>query len=144
MCGISPTIVQQINRDQGNIERFKAGRTQITLNDFKESSDTTDGAEIVIALYNPNRDKLATYRGYDVKKLGDLFRVITVLKSRYGTSDVEIGTNFLGMVNIWKELPLPNEIYDYDKYLTPDYLLNKDNENENVDDLNETNFNIVL
>lgn len=144
MCGISPTIVQQINRDQGNIERFKAGRTQITLNDFKESSDTTDGAEIVIALYNPNRDKLATYRGYDVKKLGDLFRVITVLKSRYGTSDVEIGTNFLGMVNIWKELPLPNEIYDYDKYLTPDYLLNKDNENENVDDLNETNFNIVF
>ena len=38
-------------------------------------------------------------------------------------------------------MPLPTEVYDYDKYLTPDYLLNK----ENVDNSNnETKFNFVL
>lgn len=140
MCGISPVIVQQINRDQGNIERFKAGRTQITLNDYKESSDTTDGAEIVIAIYNPNRDKLNTYRGYDVKKLGDKFRILTVLKDRYGDSDIEIGVNFQGKINCWHELPLPNEIYDYDKYLTPDYLIKKADEEEKVDNSKQINF----
>lgn len=137
-CGISPTLVQQINRDQGNIERFKAGKTQITLNDFKETSDTIDAAEVVLALYNPNRDKLNTYRGYDVKRLGDRFRVATVLKSRYGETDVEIGMNFLGEICTFKELPLPNEIYDYNKYLTPDYLINKDDK-EDVDDSDSNN-----
>lgn len=143
MCGISPVVVQQINRDQGNIERFKAGRTQITLNDYKESSDTTDGAEIVLAIYNPNRDKLNTYRGYDIKTLGDKFRVLTVLKSRYGDSDVEIGVNFQGAINIWNEMPIPQEIYDYQKYLTPDYLIKKDDDIEE-DSLNKKNFDFIL
>ena len=37
MCGISPVVVQQANRDQGGIERFKAGRTGFTINDTKDS-----------------------------------------------------------------------------------------------------------
>lgn len=134
MCGISPTIIQQINREQSNIERFKQGRTGIQLSDLKESSDTTDAAEVVLALYGPNRDKLNTYRGYDVKKLGDHIRIIQILKSRFGESDIEIGVNFLGSINEWKELPLPSEIYDYDKYLTPDYLINEDKKEETNSD----------
>jgi len=145
-CGISPTLIQQINRDQGNIERYKAGKTQITLNDFKETSDSTDAAEIVLALYNPNRDRLNTYKGYDVKKLGDHIRIIDVLKSRYGETDVEIGVNFLGSVCEFKELPLPNEIYDYDKYLTPDYILEKDvdEEKHEVDNSSKNEFKLIL
>lgn len=142
MCGISPVIVQQINRDQSNIERFKAGRTGIQLSDFKESSDTTDGAEIVLAVYSPHRDKLNTHRGYDIKQLGDKFRTITVLKSRYGDSDVEIGVNFFGKINIWKELPLPESIYDYAKYENPDYLIK--NEEDNNEELTENDFSIIL
>lgn len=126
MCGLSPTIIQQINREQSNIERFKAGRTGIQLSDLKETSDTTDAAEVVIALYGPNRDKLNTYRGYDIKKLGDHIRMIQILKSRFGESDIEIAVNFHGGINLWKELPLPSDIYDYDKYVTPDYIICKD------------------
>lgn len=142
MCNISPTIIQQINRDQSNIERFKAGRTGIQLSDLKETGDTTDAAEVVIALYGPNRDKLNTYRGYDVKKLGDHIRIIQVLKSRFGESDVEIAVNYHGGINEWVELPLPNEIYDYDKYTTPDYILKKDIVEE-VDNSNDT-FKLII
>lgn len=142
MCNVSPTIIQQINREQSNIERFKAGRTAIQLSDLKESSDTTDAAEVVLALYGPNRDKLNTYRGYDVKKLGDHIRIVQVLKSRFGESDVEIATNFHGGVNEWKELPLPNEIYDYGKYVTPDYILKKDDEPDEVDNSND--FKLIV
>ena len=135
MCGLSPTIIQQINREQSNIERFKAGRTGIQLSDLKETSDTTDAAEVVIALYGPNRDKLNTYRGYDIKKLGDHIRMIQILKSRFGESDIEIAVNFHGGINLWKELPLPSDIYDYDKYVTPDYIMCKD-EDENKEETN--------
>ena len=113
---------------------------------FKETSDSTDAAEIVLALYNPNRDRLNTYKGYDIKKLGDRIRIIDVLKSRYGETDIEIGVNFLGSVCEFKELPLPNEIYDYNKYLTPDYILknNKEDEKEVNEDNSSSTFKLLL
>ena len=145
MCGISPVLIQQINRDQSNIERFKAGRTGIQISDMKETGDTTDAAEVIIALYGPNRDKLNTYRGYDIKKLGDHVRIIQILKTRFGSADIEIGVNYHGDVNEWHELPLPNEIYDYDKYLTPDYILEKgDEEKHEVDNSSKNEFKLIL
>ena len=146
MCGISPTIIQQINREQSNIERFKAGRTGIQLSDLKETGDISDAAEVIIALYGPNRDKLNTYRGYDIKKLGDFIRIIQFLKTRFGSCDVEIAVNYQGKINVWAELPLPNDIYDYDKYTTPDYLLknNEEDEKEIVDNSNKNDFKLIL
>lgn len=133
MCGLSPTLIQQINREQSNIERFKSGRTGIQLSDLKETGDTTDAAEVVIALYGPNRDKLNSYKGYDIKKLTDHIRIVQILKTRFGSADIEVGVNYHGDVNEWAELPLPNEIYDYDKYLTPDYLIKKEDKSNKTD-----------
>jgi hypothetical protein len=148
MCGISPTLIQQINKEQSNIDRFKAGRTGIQLSDLKETGDTTDAAEVVIALYGPNRDKLNTHRGYDIKKLGDHIRMIQILKTRFGEADKEIAVNFHGGINMWAELPLPNDIYDYDKYVTPDYLLNKNkDEDENIEEdksKKENKFKLII
>ena len=144
MTGLSPTLIQQINREQSNIERFKAGRTGIQLSDLKETGDTTDAAEVVIALYGPNRDKLNTYRGYDIKKLGDHIRIVQILKTRFGSADVEIAVNYHGDVNEWYELPLPNDIYDYEKYLTPDYMLDGDKVKEEKEDEKEVNFNVII
>ena len=146
MCGISPVVVQQANREQGNIERRKQGVNNFTINDTKDSGGPVQDSEIVLSIYNPNRDKLNTYRGYDVKKLGNCFRIISVLKSRYGEADVEIGVNFFGRPNWWHELPLPNEIYDYDKYLTPDYILEKDVDKEKyeVDNSSKNKFKLIL
>ena len=146
MTGLSPTLIQQINREQSNIERFKAGRTGIQLSDLKETGDTTDAAEVVIALYGPNRDKLNTYRGYDIKKLGDHIRMVQILKTRFGEADKEIAVNFHGGINVWRELPLPNEIYDYDKYITPDYLLNNNEDEEEIKEDNSTNntFKLII
>jgi len=145
MCGISPTLIQQINREQSNIERFKAGRTGIQLSDLKETGDTTDAAEVVIALYGPNRDKLNTYRGYDVKTLGDHIRMVQILKTRFGSADIEVAVNYHGDVNEWYELPLPNEIYDYEKYLTPDYINNKGDEEEiEEDNSNDSTFKLII
>ncbi len=146
MCGISPIVVQQANREQGNIERRKQGVNNFTINDTKDSGGPVQDSEIVISIYNPNRDKLSSYRGYDIKRLGNTFRVISVLKSRYGEADIEIGVNFFGQCNMWRELPLPGEIYDYGKYTTPDYLIKKeeDKEEETKEDDSKGTFKLLL
>ena len=39
-CKISPVVIQQANREQGNIERFKQGKSAFTVNDGKDSGNT--------------------------------------------------------------------------------------------------------
>jgi hypothetical protein len=146
MCDLAVTLIQQINREQSNTERFKAGRTRIQLSHLKETGATTDAAEVVAALYGPNRDKLNTYRGYDVKKLGDHIRMLQILKTRFGEADKEIALNFHGGINMWAELPLPGDIYDYDKYVTPDYLLNNETTDEKIkeDNTEKQQFKLII
>lgn len=134
ICGISPVIVQQANREHGNIERRKQGMSGFSLTDTKNSGNPIEDAETVISLYNPNREKLRTYRGYDIATLGNNFRMISVLKSRYGDSDVEIGCNFFGGINIFKELPKACDIYNITKYTNYNYLLNKEDNQPKEED----------
>jgi replicative DNA helicase len=39
-CKISPVVIQQANREQGNIERFKQGKSAFSINDGKDSGNT--------------------------------------------------------------------------------------------------------
>ena len=151
ICGISPVIIQQVNREHSNVERFKQKRTSFSISDLKDSNGPAEAAETILTLYNPNRDKLASYRDYDITQLRNNFRIIGVIKSRYGDSDVEIGCNFFGGINYFKELPLPDDIYDYTKYTNPQYIINdiKDNTNtedviEEKDDNSKPTFKMIL
>lgn len=141
-CGISPVVIQQANREQGNIERFKQGKSAFTINDAKDSGNTVQDCNIMLALYNPNRDSLKTYKKYNIEILENNFRSLMILKNRYGDCDVEIGMNFFGGINTFAELPKPDEIYDYETYTDPTYLL-QDNTNEKLDEP-KNNFNFVL
>lgn len=151
ICGISPIVIQQVNREHSNVERRKQGLTSFSLSDLKDSAGPSEAAENVITIYNPFRDKLNSYRGYDVSQLGKNFRVIGVIKDRYGDSDVEIGTSFYGKINMWKELPLPDNIYDYTKYQDP-YWINTDNikkedntnEEKDIEDNSKQTFKMTL
>ena len=43
------------------------------------------------------------------------------------------------------EIPYPNEIYDYDKYTTPDYILKKEDENKEKEDSSIKNeFKLII
>ena len=154
-CGLSPVVVQQANREQGNIERFKQGKSAFTINDAKDSGNTVQDCNIMIAIYNPWRDGLKTYRKYNIEVLQSSFRSIMVLKNRYGDCDVEVGCNFFGGINYFKELPKHDEIYDYERYTSPNYILADESlelnpsEQEQPDDIIESDqenddFNYVL
>lgn len=142
IAAISPVVIQQANREQSGMERRKQGMINFSLTDTRDSANPVNDSEIVISLLNPFRNRLNTYKDYNISLLRDCFRSITIQKSRYGESDIEIGINYFGKINEWHELPLPREIYDYTKYQDPNYIIDKNIDNKIVN--NKQNFNFTL
>lgn len=55
--------------------------------------------------------------------------------------------NFFGGINTFHELPRPDEIFDYERYTNPNYILdNTENksDNKNETDSKNNDFNFVL
>lgn len=118
-CSMSWVYVQQLNRGISATDCKLNGFEQVGLQDFKDSSGTTDASEIVIALYSPYREKLATCEKYPIANvLKDRFILIEIIKNRFGKAGYNIGTTFFGEISMFRELPKPFEIGDYAPYLT--------------------------
>ena len=144
MCGISPVAIMQANRDSMSMSRRDMlGSGDCRISDIRDSAGPSQDAEIVIGIYNPFRDKIANYRGYDIKQLQDVFRSITVLKNRYGESEVADCICFYGKIGIFVEPPTPDKIYDYSKFQSPLWTLEPKQDEENEDDKSKTlNFTL--
>jgi len=128
----SPVVVSQFNRDISNQMRLKNGDVEPRLEDFKESSSTQDDADVVLALFDPMRYKVADPSGYDLNRLTDdygakYFRSLRLIKNSYGEDDVRIGLGFLGQIGMFKELPRQRDMTedDYKSVLNKTYFLNK-------------------
>ena len=121
--GAIPVVVQQLNRDTSNIERVKLKRFEPQLNDFKDSGDTQQDANIIVGLLSPMSYKLTNFPvrddeavSYDITTLRDRFRWVNILKNRDGGSNVGIGMYFVGEVGYFEELPKA-DIIQYAKYV---------------------------
>jgi replicative DNA helicase len=114
---IIPVVVQQLNREISSTDRFKQGRIGPQLADFKETSDTCDGANYVMALFSPMRYELSEYKGYNITALRDRFRTLSILKTRDGEANIHKGLAFLGEVGMFQEMPRSESmtIQDYEK-----------------------------
>lgn len=128
--GYSPVVVQQLNRDIANPIRLKNGDVEPQLEDFKDSSQTQDDADVVMALFDPMRYKVPDPSGYNLGKLKDeygakYFRSLRLIKNSYGEDDVRIGLGFLGQVGTFKELPRMKEMTesDYENVINHQYFL---------------------
>lgn len=117
ICSMTGVIVQQLNRNFKDMARKNSVYNMVQLNDFAESSSPAHGSEIVLALFDANREKMKSCQGYDIATLEDRFRAIIVLKNRFGLSNKSVGLNFFGEIGYWKELPKATEINDYENYL---------------------------
>lgn len=136
-CGISPVVVMQVNRNAANIERKKLSLEEFKIEDLKESGTPSEDANVVLAIFDPHKEKLATYRGYKINKgLEDRIRSIIILKNRFGVCDLAIPVAFYGECNVFQELPKPEEINDYEKYRHP--LRNGEAINDTI--IKEDNF----
>jgi hypothetical protein len=71
---------------------------------------------VVLGLMSPIRYGIKKQLGYDVEKLGDNYRRLSIVKNRYGRPDLKKGLYFDGATNSFAELPSPEEM-DYSKYI---------------------------
>lgn len=125
LCNISPVVIQQANREQANQARLQSKLTSFTMNDSKDSGNTVNDCSVMLAIYDPFKMGNKSHRGYHVEEMPGRFRTCQVLKNRFGECDVEVGLNFFGEINYFKELPTPDKISDYTQYNEPDYILNE-------------------
>lgn len=130
--GYTIVPVSQFNRDISNPIRLKQGDVEPSLEDFKESGQTQDDADVVLALFDPGRYKVGDISGYDLDKLRDdqgnnYFRSLRLLKNTYGADNLRIGLAFLGEVGIFRELPKRRDIMDddYQRVVDKTYFLDK-------------------
>ena len=120
---VSPIHVAQFNRSSGSDERLKQSLLEPTANDFKDSGSLYEDSQVVFALYSPHKSKQTTYKKYNIKILEHSFIAVFLLKSRFGTSDILVPMGFYGDCSHYAELPKPDEIFDYEKYTEPNWLL---------------------
>ena len=129
--GYTPVVVSQFNRDISNPIRIKNGDVEPQLEDFAESSSTQNDADVVLALFDPMRYKVADPSGYDLNKLKDefgakYFRSLRLIKNSYGEDDLRIGLGFMGQIGMFKELPKRRDMTDedYQAVVNKTYFLN--------------------
>lgn len=130
VASITGVIVQQVNRGNQNVDRKKMGLTELTMADFADSSGTQNAAETIIAINHPFREKLDESRGYKISEIKDRFRLFSIIKGRYGQSELAFGVNFHGEIGYFTELPLPEQIKDYKPYLDPKIIYDKSDLNK--------------
>lgn len=130
LYGFSPVVVSQFNRSISNPIRIKNGDVEPQLEDFADSSQTQNDADVVLALFDPIRYKVEDPSGYDLDKLkdnvgGKYYRSLRLIKNSYGEDDIRIGLGFLGQIGMFKELPRLREITDddYDRIINKSYFL---------------------
>ena len=134
-CGISPIVIQQMNRGIQSMDRRKEGMVIPLTSDLKDTNSTVEDAEIILAIFDPDKAKLNSHRGYDIKQLDKKFRSIFVLKSRYGESDVEDFIYYDGKCNKWVEMPSSNAIHDYGVFENPRWYLEAKEDNTEKEDV---------
>ena len=81
-------------------------------------------------MYNPVKHSKSQHRGYNIKELGNNYRSLKCVKSRFGTSDIAVGLGFYGDIGVFKELPQADKINDYERYKTPDWTQTVDEKSE--------------
>jgi len=113
--GVSKLAISQFNREIGDLDRRRFEELTPQLEDFKDSGNTQEDADIVLSLFNPLRYNLSEYSGMNVRQLGGRYRNLVVLKNRDGSDMIKHHLNMLGEVGHFREFPEPFLEQDYIK-----------------------------
>lgn len=88
-----------------------------SLDGLANNKETQRECNLVLGLFAPERYNIGRHRGYDIKKLGNKYRSLKILKDRdNGLINHYVGLYFNGASNFFDELPTADTI-DYSKYI---------------------------
>lgn len=119
--GFSPVLISQFNRGLEDTTRRVKTEMSPLPSDFKNTGNTYDDADVVLALYNPLKTQDNNNLGYNIPSFvidgKNRFRSIYLLKNTYGADDLSSGSYFLGENGYMKPLPISTNITSGDMKL---------------------------
>jgi len=124
MCGFSPVPVSQVNRSSEQMDRKDGENWMPKLSDAKDSGNTQEDANTVIALASPFYYGVTACLGYDITRYKDRYRLCSILKNRDGQRNLLANFLFIGEYGGYYQLPgdgknqigKPEELRKIDKY----------------------------
>mgnify|MGYP000928610308 FL=1 len=105
MCNFSPVVISQINRSSEQMDRRDGDNWHPTLSDIKDSGNTSEDANTVIAIASPFYYGVQTCLGYDITKYKDRYRLVKLLKNRDGKRNLLVNFLFIGEYGGYYQLP---------------------------------------
>lgn len=130
LYGISSLFISQFNRSIANPMRIKNGDVEPMPEDFKETGDIYEDADVALTIFDPWRYKVPDPLGYDLDKLkteegAKHYRNIKLMKNNYGAEDIRWGFGYQPQTGIFKLLPKKKDItqFDYEAVLNNAYFL---------------------
>lgn len=118
--GVSRVSISQFNRDLADMDRRRFTELSPQLEDFKNTGNASEDAEIVMTLFNPLRYNIQSYggngepgSGFNLGLLGGRYRSVAVLKNRDGEDMLKLNYNFMGEAGYFREFPDPFMQHNY-------------------------------
>lgn len=105
--GASKLAISQFNREIADLDRRRHAELTPQLEDFKDTGNVSEDADIVMSLFNPLRYNLTEYNKMNVLSMGGRYRNMVVLKNRDGQDMYKHNLNMLGEVGFFREFPDP-------------------------------------
>lgn len=112
--------VQQQAAAQESVDNIKLDKLQPSANGLGDCKLSGRDCDLMLGLFAPNRYKIRNYAGYDITKLQDNHRELSVILNRRGAS-VSTQLGFSGASCYFEELPKYDKIEEKDY----EYLVNK-------------------
>jgi len=111
--GLSPVVISQFNRSIEGMDRRREDALEPLLSDFKESGNTQEDADSVIALFYPFKYSMEDHHGYPIlgpRGIESNYRSAHILKNRDGGDNLMVPLFFEGGTGFFKELPTIKQI----------------------------------
>lgn len=96
--------VQQTTMTSEGSEKKKMNTLEPTAEDASSNKEVLRDMSLILTLFSPYKNKIADYRGFNIKKLGDSFRNLGIIKNRYGPSNANIPLYFDGAAGLYEEI----------------------------------------
>lgn len=96
--------VQQQMAQQESVEHAQANMLRPSANGLADNKLTGRDVDMMLGLFSPFRFRRATWEGYDITRLKDSYRELSVILNRRGSA-VMTDLYFDGCCNFFKELP---------------------------------------
>lgn len=114
-------LIQHQAQAQEGVENIKLGRMRPTADGLGDAKTTSRDLNCLMGLYNPAKfleeTKQDGYKGYNIVRLKNYCRFLEVIDDRdYGAGGCYIGLFFDGATSTFKELPLPSDKEELEKF----------------------------